>query len=120
MGCGCRSCVVYSLANISQRVNILANIAGFRYIPPRGVGVALTPEERTMIAQEILNESGVSLRQIAEDAGVNYGTLRVWAKGGRNPMPENLRQIASGLRTRGEQLGKLAARLERAAEGDGQ
>lgn len=72
-----------------------------------------------MIAQEVLNESGVSLRQIAEDAGVNYGTLRVWAKGGRNPMPENLRQIASGLRIRGEQLGKLAEKLDAAAETEG-
>ncbi|HEV2132000.1 MAG TPA: helix-turn-helix transcriptional regulator [Longimicrobiaceae bacterium] len=73
-----------------------------------------------MIAQQVLGEAGVSLRQLAEDSGVNYGTLRVWAVGKRNPQPENLRQIAAGLRERGKRLDKLAEKLERAAgeEGD--
>jgi transcriptional regulator with XRE-family HTH domain len=73
-----------------------------------------------MVAQQVLGQAGVSLRQLAEDAGVNYGTLRVWAVGKRNPQPENLRQIAAGLRTRSAHLESLAARLEDVAEQEGE
>ena len=73
-----------------------------------------------MIAQQVLGESGISLRQLAEDAGVNYGTLRVWAVGKRNPQPDNLRQIATGLRARSAHLEELAERLELVAEEEGE
>lgn len=81
--------------------------------------MSLTPEERAVIAQSVLEESGVTLRQLAEDAGLNYGTLRVWARGKRNPQPENLRQIAEGLRVRSARLTELAGKIERAgSEGE--
>lgn len=63
--------------------------------------------------QKALDDSGVGLRQIAKDAGVNYGTLRHWAAGLRTPLPEHLKQLAAGLRLRSEKLAEIADELER-------
>jgi transcriptional regulator with XRE-family HTH domain len=68
-----------------------------------------------MLVKRVLREAPFSMRQLADDAGVNYGTLRIWASGGRTPEPNNVRLIAAGLRSRADRLRALAAELERTA-----
>ena len=53
-----------------------------------------------MTVQRVLTD--VPLREIAEASGLSYGTVRKWAVGLRTPQPEGLRQLAEGLRKRGE------------------
>jgi transcriptional regulator with XRE-family HTH domain len=65
------------------------------------------------MVQRALKDSGINLRQLAEDAAVNYGTLRQWAVGHRIPRPDNLQQIAAGMRSRAAKLTTLAEQLER-------
>jgi transcriptional regulator with XRE-family HTH domain len=70
-------------------------------------------EEIRMAVQRVLRD--VPLRDIAEDSGLSYGTVRKWAAGLRTPQPESLRQLAVGLRKRGTHLHDLAEELEKAA-----
>jgi transcriptional regulator with XRE-family HTH domain len=70
-------------------------------------------EEVSMVVQRVLKD--VPLRELAEASGLSYGTVRKWAVGLRTPQPESLRQLAAGLRRRGEQLEELAGELEKAA-----
>jgi hypothetical protein len=67
------------------------------------------------MVQNTLKASGVNLRVLAEDADVNYGTLRQWAVGHRVPMASSLSQVAAGLRKRAGRLEELAEELEKAA-----
>ena len=72
-------------------------------------------EELAMLIQRVLNEGPFSTQQLAEESGISYNTLYSWAKLKRFPRPESLRQLAAGLRKRGEIMESLAADLERAA-----
>ena len=76
------------------------------------------PEELPMLIQRVLDEGPFSMQQLAEESGISYDTLYSWAKSRRTPKPEGLRQLADGLRQRGERLESLASDLERAASRD--
>lgn len=69
-----------------------------------------------MIVTEALKRGPFSMRDLGESSGLNYRTLRAWAAGLRVPMPENLRQLAAGFRTRAATLEEWAGKLERAAK----
>lgn len=63
------------------------------------------------MVQRVLRQSGVVLKQLAEDAAVNYGTLRQWAVGHRTPEPESVERLAVGLERRADRLRDLAREL---------
>lgn len=44
--------------------------------------------------QQALRSLAASLRQVAEETGMSYATLKAWSAGVRTPSAENLRQIA--------------------------
>lgn len=71
-----------------------------------------------MIAQKAIEAATPSMRQLAEQAGVNYSTLKAWSAGIRNPSPENARKLADALRQQGGEVSQLAEELKDAA-GDG-
>jgi transcriptional regulator with XRE-family HTH domain len=56
-----------------------------------------------------------NLRELAEEVGMTYHSLRRYAEGARTPSPPVMRRIVAALRRRGAALGKLADELERAA-----
>ena len=72
-------------------------------------------EEIAMLIQRVLDEGPFSMQQLAEESGISYDALYSWAKSRRSPKADSLRQLAAGLRQRGERLESLAADLERAA-----
>ncbi len=65
-----------------------------------------------MIVREALTSGPAGLRQLAEDAGVKYQTLRTWASGVNTPSPENIRKLAEGFRRRAARLVEVAGQLE--------
>lgn len=68
-----------------------------------------------MVTQDALQALAPSLRQIADDTGFSYATLRAWSSGARTPSPENLARLADALERRGGELSKLAEALRREA-----
>ncbi|HUG00624.1 MAG TPA: hypothetical protein VML95_02040 [Longimicrobiales bacterium] len=56
------------------------------------------------------------MREIAEEAGIAYSTLRAWSAGNRFPSPEGRAALAKALRRRAGVLEELAGELEGAAE----
>ena len=72
-----------------------------------------------MLIQRVLNEGPFSMRQLAEQAGLSYDALRSWAADRRTPRPDNLKQLAATLRTRGKHLSELASELDAAVEAEG-
>ena len=71
-----------------------------------------------MLIARVIEESGIGRSQIARDAGLSTASLNAWTAQGRaqrNPQPDSLRQLASGLRRRSEMLEELAEELEKAA-----
>ena len=68
-----------------------------------------------MLIQRVLDEGPFSMQQLADESGISYDALYSWAKSRRSPKAESLRQLAAGLRQRGERLESLAEDLERAA-----
>ena len=68
-----------------------------------------------MIVQRALQNGPFSMRQLAEDAGLSYNTLRAWASDLRTPQEEYLSKLAVGFRTRADKLNAIAEELERAA-----
>lgn len=70
-----------------------------------------------MLIKRVIEEGTSSVRDLADAAGLSYDALRSWSVGRREPQSESLRQLASGLRKRRDELDKLAEELEKAAEG---
>ena len=60
-----------------------------------------------MAVQEALKEGPFSLRDLAEQAGVGYETLRQWAAGARNPRPENIESILGALDGQADRIKQL-------------
>jgi len=56
-----------------------------------------------------------SLRQIAEECGLPYNTVRAFQRGEWRPAPAVLKRLVAVLRRHGAQLTGLADELERAA-----
>lgn len=61
--------------------------------------------------QEALKEGPFSLREIAEDMGGSYGTLREWSRGARTPSDENVGRIADAFERRARRLLEIARRM---------
>lgn len=70
-------------------------------------------EEIRMAVQNVLQQAPLTMRQLAEEAGVSYGALRGWAIGRRVPDAESVERLGSALRRRAERLQELAKQLER-------
>ena len=68
-----------------------------------------------MAVQDALRAAPFTLRDLAEEMGGSYGTLREWSRGARVPTGENVGRIATALRKRAERLQALAKDLEKAA-----
>ena len=71
-----------------------------------------------MIAQALRVTMG-NLKELADEVGVSYASIRSWADGRRNPSPENLAALADALERRGGELQELAKQLRDATESEG-
>lgn len=61
-----------------------------------------------------LDQVTPTLRELAEEAGINYGTLRMYAAGERVPDdPKVIRAIIAALRRHAGKVSKAADELER-------
>jgi transcriptional regulator with XRE-family HTH domain len=68
--------------------------------------------EVSEMVQRILKDSGIVLRQLADDSEVSYSLLRQWAAGHRVPTPDSVRRVALGMRKRIRELEALANEIE--------
>ena len=71
-----------------------------------------------MIAQALRVTMG-NLKELADEVGVSYASIRSWADGRRNPSPENLAALADALERRGGELQEFAKQLRDATESEG-
>ena len=80
----------------------------------------MTPEKdvQAVIAQALRVTLG-NLKELADEVGVSYASIRSWADGRRNPTPENLAALANALERRGGELRELAKQLREATEMEG-
>lgn len=68
-----------------------------------------------MLAQRALDSLSPELKDLAEDLGVSYSTVKAWRAGKRSPSPDNLEKLADLSEGQADDLLALAARLRRAA-----
>ena len=73
--------------------------------------------ERTVVTQQALRALAPSLRDIADETGLSYATLKAWSAGHRTPHGDNLRRLADALERRGGELHELAEKLREEAQG---
>jgi hypothetical protein len=66
-----------------------------------------------MVTQKALRAVAPSLRQLAEDEGLPYTTLKAWSAGVRSPEAGSVDKLTALLRRRAAKLEKLAAELDR-------
>ena len=71
-----------------------------------------------MIAQALRVTLG-NLKELADEVGVSYASIRAWADGRRNPTSENLAALANALERRGGELQELANQLRHSTELEG-
>ncbi len=72
-------------------------------------------QEVSMLVQRVLREGTFSMRELAKESRLSYGTLRAWAAGVRTPEGESLGKLSEGLRARAARLVELADQLDKAA-----
>jgi transcriptional regulator with XRE-family HTH domain len=65
---------------------------------------------RRTVTKKAMQAVAPSLRQLAEDEGLSYSTLKAWSAGVRTPDTEKLAKV---LRKRARLLERLAGELER-------
>ena len=63
------------------------------------------------VVREVIEESGLTRTQIAEDANLSRATMIAWLAGTRTPQPESVAQLANGLERRVRQLEACIAKL---------
>jgi transcriptional regulator with XRE-family HTH domain len=73
-------------------------------------GVAEPANVQTVV-REVIEESGLTRTQIAEDAHLSRATMIAWLAGTRVPQPESVTQLADGLERRAITLLSLVTRL---------
>jgi transcriptional regulator with XRE-family HTH domain len=71
-------------------------------------------EEVAQAVQDALRSGPFSLRDLAEEMGGSYGTLREWSRGARFPTDASVERIAASLEAKARMLIDLAERLRRA------
>jgi transcriptional regulator with XRE-family HTH domain len=69
------------------------------------------PVDVQTVVREVIEESGLTRTQIAEDANLSRATMIAWLAGTRTPQPESVAQLADGLERRAEALQGLVRRL---------
>lgn len=115
IGGSVRATAVLSL-QLFQFLNLLLRVVGLVYVDGSGYTCRrIHPSEVQLVIRRALKEGRFAMRQLAEDSGLSYASLRAWSAGDRVPQPESLRQLAAGLRKRCDVLRKLADELEKAA-----
>ena len=65
----------------------------------------------SMFIQDALKRGPFNLRDLADEMGGSYGTLREWSRGARTPTGDNVDRIADAFETRARLLLDLAARM---------
>jgi len=66
--------------------------------------------------QKALRALAPSLRQLAEETGLSYSTLKAWSAGHRTPHAEHLHALADILDRRSDQFVVLARELREEAD----
>ena len=69
-----------------------------------------------MAVQEALKRGPFSLRDLAQEAGVGYETVRQWAAGARNPRPENIESILGALDDQADRIKQLVRDARKAGQ----
>jgi transcriptional regulator with XRE-family HTH domain len=69
------------------------------------------PANVQTVVREVIEESGLTRTQIAEDAHLSRATMIAWLAGTRTPQPESVAQLADGLERRVSQLEACIAKL---------
>lgn len=72
-------------------------------------------ESLTMTLKQVLHEAPFSLRQLADEAGVSYDSMRAWAIRRRNPRQSSIASLSAALRRRGNLLIDLSDQLDSAS-----
>ena len=75
----------------------------------------MASEDIVGLVQRVLRDGPFSMRQLADDAGLNYDVLRGWAIGRRTPTAENLSRMADGFEQRAQHLLRIAEELRKTA-----
>jgi transcriptional regulator with XRE-family HTH domain len=68
-------------------------------------------EELTSLVARAVSDARVNMKELSEEAGVSYDTVRSWASGRRSPRPEGVVALADALERRSERLADLAHEL---------
>jgi transcriptional regulator with XRE-family HTH domain len=68
------------------------------------------------MARQALTLMTGTLRDVANELGVEYNTMRAYAQGQRTIPPETLQGLAKLMRRRGKALAHLAERMEGGAQ----
>jgi len=77
----------------------------------------MTPrKDMPVLMQQVLKEATPSLRELADETGLVYATMKAWSAGHRTPSAESAEIVAGAVRARALRLLELAERLEKAAQ----
>lgn len=74
--------------------------------------------EVAMKAQKALHRLAPDLKEIAEETGISYASIKAYRSGERTPGRENLEKLAEALERRGVSLIHESLRLREAASDD--
>lgn len=66
------------------------------------------------LIDDFLRAATPTMKDLAEDGGLGYATLRSWVKERRNPTPESIEQLLAGWEARQKDAQRLARELRRA------
>lgn len=72
-----------------------------------------------MKVQEALHRLAPDLKEIADETGISYASIRAYRTGERTPGPENLEKLADALESRGVALIEAAVRVRDCTPGEG-
>lgn len=68
-------------------------------------------DPRGMVVGSVMEQARVNMRELSEEAGVSYNTLRSWASGRRSPTPHGLLALADALERKSERLADLSDKV---------
>lgn len=69
-----------------------------------------------MLSKRAVETLTPELRELADEVGVSYASVKYWKTGERTPSPDNLNKLADIAEDRADDLLAISARLRRAAE----
>lgn len=68
-------------------------------------------DPRGEVVAFVMEKARVNMRELSEEAGVSYNTLRSWASGRRSPTSDGLLALADALERRSERLADLSDKV---------